>query len=168
MQEWKEKALTLETKANELEMKLSAVKVELEKVRTVEGIKQSRAVFNKQIVPLASTSKQLEGGKQAGNLKENHHNVDKVCKEVTAREMLTTEQNSEIKPRTDSQPISLGKQLEKEKRMLRHLKEKYRRNDKGSRHDKGGKQELPTDGRRNSHTCRLPFREIGNLSTYHP
>ncbi|KAL3529908.1 hypothetical protein ACH5RR_009230 [Cinchona calisaya] len=165
VQEWKEKALTLETKSSELETELLAVKRELENLRTPQCRKQGRAVANKQILPLASISKQLEEETGRSDLKENYHTVDKACKEETDRKMLTAEQNSETMPSTDSQPISLGKQLENEKRMLR-LKEKYRRIDKSSR------QEFSTDGRRKSHTCnsglatlkRSPFCDIGNLS----
>ncbi|CDP14607.1 unnamed protein product [Coffea canephora] len=105
VQEWKEKALTLETKAKATETELADLKMELEKLKTAQGIEQCRVVINDHTTPLAS----------------------------------------------------IRKQLEKEKRMLRRLKEKCR---------------TTTDGRRKLHTYnsglatlkRSPFDDIGNLS----
>nr|XP_027078317.1 myosin heavy chain, embryonic smooth muscle isoform-like isoform X1 [Coffea arabica] len=159
VQEWKEKALTLETKAKATETELADLKVELEKLKTAQGIEQCRVVINDHITPLASISEQLRKENHARGhiLKKNHLNVHKACREENAREMLIAKQNGEIMASNESLPLPLGKQLEKEKRMLRRLKEKCR---------------TTTDGRRKLHTYnsglatlkRSPFDDIGNLS----
>ncbi|XP_027148045.1 myosin-9 [Coffea eugenioides] len=159
VQEWKEKALRLETKAKATETELADLKVVLEKLKTAQAIEQCRVVINDHITPLASISEQLRKENHARGhiLKKNHLNVHKACREENAREMLIAKQNGEIMASNESLPLPLGKQLEKEKRMLRRLKEKCR---------------TTTDGRRKLHTYnsglatlkRSPFDDIGNLS----
>ncbi|CAI9106310.1 OLC1v1005439C1 [Oldenlandia corymbosa var. corymbosa] len=144
VEEWKEKALASETKANELEKNLSKMKGEVAKL-TAEGIEQGQVTINTK--------------------KENHYTRDIECTKESIKDKGKGDENHhQIMPSAyPPVPMSLGKQLEKEKIMLRRLKEKYREYDKGNRH------EISTDRRRTSRTFKsglanLPLRDIGNLS----
>ncbi|XP_075493339.1 uncharacterized protein LOC142531161 isoform X1 [Primulina tabacum] len=107
VEEWKEKALSFQNKAGELQLELFALTDEIEDRDTI----------------LLSLKKQLENEKRVMTycLKENHchkYAFEKVVKE------LNDEQNNEQAPQKELPPLSLGKHLAKEKKMfLRRLKE---------------------------------------------
>ncbi|XP_076915833.1 uncharacterized protein LOC143575308 [Bidens hawaiensis] len=125
--EWKEKAITYETKENNLQTEVSLVKGELEKLKK-EQVKEVGSTPKKAIVSL---SKQLER-----ESKNRHEKVEQSKK--------------------DSHPLSLGKQLAREKRILiSRLKE-----------NRPNTSEMSSDGRRKG--CKLvrpPFKDIGNSSS---
>ncbi|CAK9164702.1 unnamed protein product [Ilex paraguariensis] len=116
VQEWRQKALTFETKANELQTEISAIKGELEKLRMVEN-KEATTTTD---LPLVSLGKEREKEKHVlhCDLKENHHTNDKESKKKIANQKSRVEQTREILTTRNLPPISLGKQIEKEKRIL--------------------------------------------------
>ncbi|KAA8549766.1 hypothetical protein F0562_001216 [Nyssa sinensis] len=78
VQEWRQKALKFETKANELQTEISVVKGELEKWRR----EQNKEVMPTKHLPPISLGKQIEMEKHVliCHLKENHHSNDKGSK----------------------------------------------------------------------------------------
>ncbi|CAK9164707.1 unnamed protein product [Ilex paraguariensis] len=145
VQEWRQKALTFESKANELQTEISAIKGELEKLRMAEN--------EKHVLHCP--------------LKENHHTNDKESKKKIANQKSRIEQTREILTTRDLPPISLGKQIEKEKRILiLRLKENHHADDKGSKQDNlgDGRQRATTRGNGLMALKRSPFRDIGNSS----
>lgn len=163
MQEWRDKALKSETKANELQTELCTLKVELENLR----LKPNNVSVTPQDLASSPLSKQLEKEKHmlVCQIKGTHYTTDEVTKQEFIGEKLRIEQDKEI-IRKDLPPISLGKQLEKEKKRIYfcRVKENHRVNEKCS------KQESSSDGRRKSHKCssgfvahrRQVFQDIGN------
>lgn len=129
VEEWKEKALSFQNKAGELELELFSLKEEI-------GDRDAM------LLPL---KKQLEHEKRVMTycLKENHcfdkdgYALEKVVKE------LNGEQNNEQARHKEFPPLSLGKHLAKEKRVvLRSLKETRQSSNIDS------KQEILTEERR--------------------
>ncbi|KAL0435377.1 UNVERIFIED_CONTAM: hypothetical protein Sradi_0245600 [Sesamum radiatum] len=173
VEEWKETALGYENKVNKLQLELSALKEEIQKTKA--GLKPSH---NRELplkvdpdapapVPLG---KQLEKEKLvlSCRLKKNRHNDENGCKFDNALDEFNADGNKERAANKDLPPLSLGKQLAKEKRMfLRHLKENCDASEKGSIG-----RELVADGRRALYsnsvriiaTERSPLRDIGNAS----
>ncbi|KAK4407411.1 hypothetical protein Sango_0322100 [Sesamum angolense] len=171
--EWKERALGYENKVNKLQLELSALKEETQKTKA--GLKPSH---NRELplkvnpdapapVPLG---KQLEKEKLvlSCRLKKNRHNDENGCKLENALDKINTDGNKERTSNKDLPPLSLGKQLAKEKRMLlRRLKENHDASEKGSIG-----RELVADGRRALYsnsvriiaTERSPLKDIGNSS----
>lgn len=150
MEEWKEKALSFQNKAGELELELLSLKEEI-------GDRDAM------LLPL---KKQLENEKRETYcLKENHcfdkdgYALEKVVKE------LNGEQNNERARHNEFPPLSLGKHLAKEKRVvLSRLKETRQSSNIDS------KQEILTEERRKIYRKRggilaskqSPLQDIGN------
>lgn len=120
VQEWKEKALSLEIKTDELQKELAAIRGDLDRLKTAEVNENSRetSIIKRHGIEIHRAFHQL---------KENHQNHvdDRECKDRKVN--LTTEvADFETALSADVQPISLGKQLQKEKRLLLHrMKEKH-------------------------------------------
>ncbi|KAG8370973.1 hypothetical protein BUALT_Bualt13G0038900 [Buddleja alternifolia] len=137
VEEWKDRALGYEIKADELQLELSVLKNELRKSKTNRG--------------------------QNGDFKskDNHRIDEKSLKFENAKKEFNIEETKQ-----DSRPVSLAKQLSKEKKMLlRHLKEKRRSTDKDCTN------EISADGRRKIYANGVgvvggsgysPLRNIGN------
>ncbi|XP_073063745.1 uncharacterized protein [Primulina eburnea] len=149
VEEWKEKALSFQNKAGELQLKLFSLTEEIDDRDTM-------------LLPL---KKQLENGKRVMTycLKENHcpHKcaVEKVVKE------LNDEQNNEQARHKELPPLSLGKHIAKEKRMvLRRFRETCQSSNVYS------EQEILAEERRKIHRRRdgilaskqPPLQDIGN------
>ncbi|KAL0459190.1 UNVERIFIED_CONTAM: hypothetical protein Slati_0546200 [Sesamum latifolium] len=173
VEEWKETALGYENKVNKLQLELSALKDEIQKTKA--GLKPSH---NRELplkvnpdtpapVPLG---KQLEKEKLvlSCRLKKNRQNDENGCNFENALDDFNANANKERTTNKDLPPLSLGKQLANEKRMvLRRLKENRDASEKGS-----VGRELVADGRRTLYsnsvrivaTERSPLRDIGNSS----
>ncbi|XP_075500732.1 uncharacterized protein LOC142539276 [Primulina tabacum] len=151
VEEWKEKALSFQNRAGELQLELLSLKEEIEDKDAM-------------LLPL---KKQLENEEKVMTyrLKENHcfdkdgHTLEKVVKE------LNGEQNNEQARHKELPPLSLGKHLAKEKRMvLRRSKETRQSSNIDS------KQEILTEERRKIYRKRdgilaskqSPLQDIGN------
>lgn len=152
MEEWREKAHAYEDKAYELQHELSSLK---EKIHKPRGDPNPKA--NLPPIPLR---KQLNKEKLvllSSHFKKKCHFDEKGFK-FEDKEANVEEENREGSPRKELPPLSLGKQLAKEKRMLlRRLKENR---------DRGGSK--PEDGRRKlveEAPIRSPLRDIGNSSS---
>ncbi|KAI3461114.1 hypothetical protein Pfo_017777 [Paulownia fortunei] len=169
VEEWKEKAHGYEIKANELQLELSVLREELQKSKAELNLGQNREV---KLIP-DPPRKQFEKENHVWsyNMKDNQHSDEKVCKFENAKEELNIQQeNIERTPAKDLPPISLVKQLAKEKRMLlRRLKEKRHASEKVCIQE----EELSLDGRGKPQTNsigvvapkRSPLRDIGNSSS---
>ncbi|XP_019163430.1 PREDICTED: myosin heavy chain, clone 203 isoform X2 [Ipomoea nil] len=147
VQEWKETALSSEVKVKELQMQLSAAKESVEKLRAKQGNGQTREAKSTPNSPKAPLGKQIEKEKRVG--KENQGvDDDRRGKTIGERSLEVA-------------PISLAKQIEKEKRMLlRRLKDNIRGNNE--------KIEVSPSERRKAQTHndpkRSPFRDVANSS----
>ncbi|KAK6119758.1 hypothetical protein DH2020_046499 [Rehmannia glutinosa] len=140
VEEWKEKALGYENKVNEMQLQVFVLKEEIQK--------------SESDLPPVPLGKQLEKEKLvlSFRLKKNCHIDEERCKFENA---LEEQEQKERTPNKDLPPLSLGKQLAKEKRMLfRRLKENRDASERGSR------RELSADGGRK----RSPLMDIGNSS----
>ncbi|KAL3850135.1 hypothetical protein ACJIZ3_012017 [Penstemon smallii] len=140
VEEWKGKALNHEIKANELQLELSKLKEDLQKPKE-----------DLHLVPLG---KQLQKEKLALSCRfnERHHFDENGCTFENVMKELNIEKNKERTKSKDLPPISLGKQLAKEKRMfLRGLKENR------------GKAYSNSDGV--GAVNRFPLQDIGNSSS---
>ncbi|KAL0389319.1 UNVERIFIED_CONTAM: hypothetical protein Scaly_0289000 [Sesamum calycinum] len=172
VEEWKETALGYENKVNKLQLELSALKEETQKTKA--GLKPSQNRDLLKVNPDAPApvplGKQLEKEKLVlrCRLKKNRHNDENGCKLENALDKINTDGNKERTSNKDLPPLSLGKQLAKEKRMLlRRLKENHDASEKGSIG-----RELVADGRRALYsnsvriiaTERSPLKDIGNSS----
>lgn len=161
MEEWKEKALSYEKQVNKLELKLSLAKGKMQHkskldLRPVEN----NAVLNLPPVPLRA---QLVKERIALQ-KNNNHAVGKLCRleQDLLLEEMKLEENRKRTPKNELQPLSLAKQLAKEKRsLIRSLKEN------------GNRQQLKEDGRSRRYSNiinggvssnRSPLRDIVNSS----
>ncbi|KAI3449976.1 hypothetical protein Pfo_006641 [Paulownia fortunei] len=170
VEEWKEKALGYENKANNLQLELSVLKQKIQKSKIDLNPGQTREPIAIPDLPPVPLGKQLEKEKLvlSFRLKKNCHIEEEGYKFENALEELNIEEeNKERTPNKNLPPLSLGKQLAKEKRMLlRRLKENHHPSEKGS------KQELSADARRKPYTNsigagapkRSPLRDIGNSS----
>ncbi|KAK4419579.1 hypothetical protein Salat_2370800 [Sesamum alatum] len=171
VEEWKDTALGYENKVNKLQLELSALKEEIQKTKA--GLKpgQDRELLldPDQPVPVP-LGKQLEKEKLvlSCRLKKNQHNDENMCKFENVVEEFNADGNKDRAANKELQPLSLGKQLAKEKRMLlRRLRDKHDACEKGSTG-----RELVADGRRALYsnsvrivaTERSPLRDIGNAS----
>ncbi|KAM0045942.1 hypothetical protein Hdeb2414_s0009g00309911 [Helianthus debilis subsp. tardiflorus] len=131
VEEWREKAITYETKANELQTEVNLVKGELEKLKK-DQVKEVASTPKKTIVSL---SKQIERETKNGS----------SCR--------MNKQEKVEQSKKDSHPLSLGKQLAREKRILiSRLKE-----------NRPNGNEISSEGRRKG--VRSPFKDIGNSSS---
>ncbi|KAL0419560.1 UNVERIFIED_CONTAM: hypothetical protein Sradi_1369500 [Sesamum radiatum] len=172
VEEWKETALGYENKVNKLQLELSALKEETQKTKA--GLKPSQNRDLLKVNPDAPApvplGKQLEKEKLVlrCRLKKNRHNDENGCKLENALDKINTDGNKERTSNKDLPPLSLGKQLAKEERMLlRRLKENHDASEKGSIG-----RELVADGRRALYsnsvriiaTERSPLKDIGNSS----
>ncbi|KAL0460955.1 UNVERIFIED_CONTAM: hypothetical protein Slati_0722700 [Sesamum latifolium] len=119
VEEWKEKAHGYENKANELQLQLSVLREELQKYK-------------------------------AGVKLETNREENQCCDEFeNAKDELNMQENRVTTPTKELAPISLAKQLAKEKRMLLLQS-------RGKRHD---------SERGNGKSKRSPLRDIGNSSS---
>ncbi|KAK6119768.1 hypothetical protein DH2020_046490 [Rehmannia glutinosa] len=152
MEEWKEKALGYENKVNELQLQVFVLKEEIQK--------------SESDLPPVPLGKQLEKEKLvlSFRLKKNCHIDEEGCKFENA---LVEQEQKERTENKDLPPLSLGKQLAKEKRMIfRRLKENRDASERGSR------RELSADGGRKPYSAgigvlgpkRSPLMDIGNSS----
>ncbi|KAJ0476734.1 hypothetical protein HanHA300_Chr13g0480611 [Helianthus annuus] len=131
VEEWREKAIAYETKANELQTEVSLVKGELEKLKKDQA-KEVASTSKKTVVSL---SKQIERETKNGS----------SCR--------MNKQEKVEQSKKDSHPLSLGKQLAREKRILiSRLKE-----------NRPNGNEISSEGRRKG--VRSPFKDIGNSSS---
>ncbi|CAA0833474.1 myosin-related [Striga hermonthica] len=165
VEEWKEKAMRYENKANEMSLEISALKEQTQNPNM--GLSPP---------PLVPLGKQLEKEKifSSFRLKKNSTVDEKGRKYENGPErVLKTEERTPEKGLPE--PLSLGKQLAKEKRkILRHLKENPNRvhADDGSR-ERASKREAPVSVRRKK-SCstgfgildpsRSPLMDIRSLS----
>ncbi|KAH6812328.1 hypothetical protein C2S51_026090 [Perilla frutescens var. frutescens] len=161
VEEWKEKALDYEKQVNELEFKLSKDKMKKSKFDLRPD--ENKVILDLPPVPLGA---QLVKERLALSCHMmTYHTNGKSCKlveDLTLQEM-NIEENKKRRAKKDLPPLSLAKQLAKEKRSrIRSLKENS---------DKGNKQ-LLDDGRRRLYSnnnggvasTRSPLRDIGNSS----
>ncbi|KAI7746110.1 hypothetical protein M8C21_020898, partial [Ambrosia artemisiifolia] len=134
VEEWKEKAVTYETKADALQTEVNLVKGELEKLKK----DQVKAIDSTPKKIILSLSKQIERETKNGFSCRMKGQCDAVDN------------------KKDPQPLSLGKQLAKEKRILiSRLKENASNNN-----------EILSDERRKGHyLVRSPFKDVGNASS---
>ncbi|KAF5819344.1 hypothetical protein HanXRQr2_Chr02g0076561 [Helianthus annuus] len=134
VEEWRDKAVACETKADALQNEVTLVKGELEKLKKdqVKGIDSSP----KKVI--LSLSKQIERETKNGL----SCRMKGQCDDVSCKK--------------DSQPLSLGKQLAREKRILiSQLKENPSNNN-----------EILSDGsRKGCHLVRSPFKDVGNSAS---
>ncbi|MFS7914893.1 hypothetical protein Hanom_Chr02g00158901 [Helianthus anomalus] len=134
VEEWREKAVACETKADTLYNEVSLVKGELEKLKKdqVKGIDSTPRKV------ILSLSKQIERETKNGL----SCRMKGQCDDVSCKK--------------DSQPLSLGKQLAKEKRILiSQLKE-----------NRSNNNEIISDGsRKGCHLVRSPFKDVGNSAS---
>ncbi|CAA0805799.1 myosin-related [Striga hermonthica] len=171
VEEWKGKAIKYENKANELQLEVSILK---------ENIQNPSVDLMSQPSPVP-LGKQLEKEKKLKSfrLKKNSEVEEKEQRKYESlpeEEEINNKTTEERTPRRGlSVPLSLGKQLAKEKRkILRHLKDNYNRvhDDNGDR-ERRGKREVPASGRRKK-SCstgfgvveptRSPLMDISSLS----
>ncbi|KAK6164127.1 hypothetical protein DH2020_000991 [Rehmannia glutinosa] len=152
VEEWKEKALGYENKVNELQLQVFVLKEEIQK--------------SESDLPPVPLGKQLEKEKLvlSFRLKKNCHIDEEGSKFENA---LEEQEQKERTPNKTLPPLSLGKQLAKEKRMLfGHFKENRDAGERGSR------RELSADGGRKPYSTgigilgpkRSPLMDIGNSS----
>ncbi|KAJ0940835.1 hypothetical protein HanRHA438_Chr02g0087901 [Helianthus annuus] len=134
VEEWREKAVACETKADALQNEVSLVKGELEKLKK-DQVKEIDSTPQKVILLL---SKQIERETKNGL----SCRMKGQCDDVSCKK--------------DSQPLSLGKQLAREKRILiSQLKENPSNNN-----------EILSDGsRKGCHLVRSPFKDVGNSAS---
>ncbi|KAI7750171.1 hypothetical protein M8C21_019305 [Ambrosia artemisiifolia] len=131
VEEWREKAIVYEIKANNLQTEVSLVKDELEKLKK----EQAQEVVSTPQKATVSLSRQIERETTSGvSCRMNKH--EKV------------EQSKK-----ESHPLSLGKQLAREKRILISRMKENRPNN----------NEISNEGRRKG--VRSPFKDIGNTSS---
>ncbi|GER55055.1 myosin-related family protein [Striga asiatica] len=166
VEEWKEKAIRYENKANETSLEISTLKEQTRNPNT-----------DLSLPPPFPLGKQLEKEKifSSFRLKKNSA-VDEKGRnyENGPEEELKTEESSPKKGLPE--PLSLGKQLAKEKRkILRHLKENPNRvhADDVSSRERASKREVPISVRRKK-SCssgfgildpsRSPLMDISSLS----
>ncbi|KAL9998463.1 hypothetical protein Hdeb2414_s0022g00616871 [Helianthus debilis subsp. tardiflorus] len=134
VEEWRDKAVACETKADALQYEVSLVKGELEKLKK-DQVKEIDSTPKNVILSL---SKQIERETKNGlSCRMKGQCDDASCKK-------------------DSQPLSLGKQLAREKRILiSQLKENPSNNN-----------EILSDGsRKGCHLVRSPFKDVGNSAS---
>ncbi|KAG8388992.1 hypothetical protein BUALT_Bualt02G0183100 [Buddleja alternifolia] len=153
---WKERALDYEIKANQLQLELSVFKGDIRKSKADLKHGENRNLKQIPDLPPVPLRKQIEHEKIVS---------DFPLKEKGMDELNTENKNEEIRtPTKDLQPpISLAKQLAKEKRMFYHHRSKENL-------EKG----LLADGRRKPHSNssigvvsprRSPLRDIVNSSS---
>ncbi|KAK9079387.1 hypothetical protein SSX86_001058 [Deinandra increscens subsp. villosa] len=144
VEEWREKALGYEMKANSLQTEVSLVKNEVEKLKK-DQVKEVSSTPKKAISCL---SKQIERDTKNGL----SCRMNGECDVIGSKRHETVEQSM-----NDSHPLSLAKQLAREKRILiSRPKENHR--------PKGN--ENPSDRRRKGYNLvRSPFKDIGNSSS---
>ncbi|KAL2239928.1 uncharacterized protein LOC105170810 [Sesamum indicum] len=140
VEEWKEKAHGYENKANELQLQLSVLQEELKKSEAEVKLETNRELKTISDPP----RKQLV---MKSHVLKCHLKENQCCDEFeNAKDELNMEENRVTTPTKELAPISLAKQLAKEKRMLL-----LRLRDK--RHD---------SERGNEKSKRSPLRDIGN------
>ncbi|CAI9289487.1 unnamed protein product [Lactuca saligna] len=141
VEEWREKAIKYETKANKLETEVVLVRGELEKLKKDEITSTPKK-------PVVSLGKQIE--KEA--------KIGLSCRMKGQCDVIDSNRHEKVEQsKKDSQPLSLGKQLAKEKRILiSRLKENRTRDN-----------EMSSEGRRKGYNylVRSPFKDIGNSSS---
>ncbi|KAI3791913.1 hypothetical protein L2E82_05779 [Cichorium intybus] len=147
VEEWREKAIKYETKANKLETEVISVKGELKKLKKDEITstpKKTVVSLGKQIEKETKIGLSCRMNGQTDVIHSNRHEKVEQTKKV--------EQSKK-----DSQPLSLGKQLAREKRILiSRLKENRTRDN-----------EMSSEGRKKGYNylVRSPFKDIGNSSS---
>ncbi|KAL4592166.1 hypothetical protein LXL04_005152 [Taraxacum kok-saghyz] len=141
VEEWREKAIEYETKANKLEREVVLVKGELEKLKKDEVTSTPKK-------PVVSLGKQIE--------KETKNGLS--CRMKGQCDVIHSKRHEKVEEsKKDSQPLSLGKQLAREKRILvSRLKENRNRDN-----------EMSSEGRKKGYNylVRSPFKDIGNSSS---
>ncbi|KAI3823472.1 hypothetical protein L1987_04910 [Smallanthus sonchifolius] len=143
VEEWREKAVGYETRANTLQTEVNLVKGELEKLKK-DQVKDINSTPKKVVVSL---SKQIEWETKIGL----------SCRMKGPCNAIVSKRHEKVEPsKKDSQPLSLGKQLAREKHILiSRLKE-----------DLSNNNEILSDGRRKGcNLVRSPFKDIGNSSS---
>ncbi|KAL2557235.1 myosin-related [Forsythia ovata] len=159
VEDWREKALSFEYKANELQTEISTLKEELQKSKTEQNLRENKEITsvpdeNENLLPICS-------------LKKNHCMEDKGCMRKNAKEESNVDRNEELTITKDLPQISLGKQLAKEKRMLlRQLRQNRCANNKGSKEELEGRRKAHVHTCTNVHVApkQSPLRDIGNMS----
>lgn len=159
MEEWREKALNYEKQVNKLELKLSLAKGKMQHkskldIRPVEN----NVALDLPPVPLGA---QLVKERLALQ-KNNNHTVGRHEQDDLLEEMNFEESRRRTPKKEVVQPLSLARQLAKEKRsLIRSLKEN------------GSRQEHKEEGRSRRYSnilnggtgsSRSPLRDIGNSS----
>lgn len=130
LQEWKEKALSYENKANEIQLKLYELKQENQKLNAVLVANQAHMLpLGRQLKPALSCH-----GTRSHRIKGLQHN------DVIEESM-----------HEGSPPLSLAKQLAKEKKMLQHQRKK----------DRDARRMARSSSMRGN---RAPLMDIGNSS----
>ncbi|XP_071700847.1 uncharacterized protein [Rutidosis leptorrhynchoides] len=143
VEEWREKADEYETKANKLQKEITFVKGELEKVKK----DQSKEVISTLKKPTVSLGKQIE--------RETKNGLS--CRMRGDCDVIGSQRHEKVEQsKKESQPLSLGRQLAMEKRILfSKLKENRPTNN-----------EISSDGRRKSYRLvRSPFKDIANTTS---
>ncbi|KAL2239931.1 UNVERIFIED_CONTAM: hypothetical protein Sindi_0635000 [Sesamum indicum] len=112
VEEWKEKAHGYENKANELQLQLSVLQEELKKSEAEVKLETNRELKTISDPP----RKQLV---MKSHVLKCHLKENQCCDEFeNAKDELNMEENRVTTPTKELAPISLAKQLAKEKRML--------------------------------------------------
>ncbi|KAK1429491.1 hypothetical protein QVD17_11700 [Tagetes erecta] len=135
VEKWRDKASAYEIKAKDLQTEVSLVKNEVEKLKKKDQVKEVGLTPKKTITSL---SKQIEREtKNGSSCRTNRH--EKV-----------------VQSKKNSHPMSLAKQLAREKRILISRSKENRPND----------NEISSDPRRKGYKLvRSPFKDIGNSSS---
>ncbi|KAK9072805.1 hypothetical protein SSX86_009240 [Deinandra increscens subsp. villosa] len=145
VEEWREKAVGYETKANTLQDEVILVKGELEKMKKDQAKGKEIESTPKNVI--ISLSKQIEREAKSGL----SCRMKGQCDAIVSNRHEKVEQSKK-----DSPPLSLAKQLAREKRILiSRMTENPSKN-----------SEILSDGRRNGcYLVRSPFKDIGNSSS---
>lgn len=162
MEEWREKALSYEKQVNKLEVKLSLAKGKMQQHKSkldLRPVKNNVALD----LPPAPLGAQLVKERLALQ-KNNNHTAGRHEHDLLLEETNNFEESRRRTPKKEAvQPLSLARQLAKEKRsLIRSLKEN------------GSRQELKEEGRSRRYSnimmnggvgsSRSPLRDIGNSS----
>nr|XP_043623254.1 myosin heavy chain, embryonic smooth muscle isoform [Erigeron canadensis] len=145
VEEWREKAVEYETKANKLQKEVDSVKSELEKFKKDQA-KEMASTPKK--TAMLSLGKQIERETKNGLSCRMKGPCDVIS---SSNRHEKVEQNKK-----ELQPLSLGKQLAREKQILiSRLKENRKCNN-----------EISGDGRRKGYNLvRSPLKDIGNSTS---
>nr|GEV14793.1 hypothetical protein [Tanacetum cinerariifolium] len=144
VEEWRGKAIEYEKKTNKLQKEVDFVKAELEKMKK----DQAKEIASTPKKATISLGKQIERETKNGLSCRMKGHCDVIG---------SSNRHEKVEPsKKDPQPLSLGKQLAREKRILiSRLKENRPTNN-----------EISSDGRRKGYNLvRSPFKDIGNSTS---